>query len=462
MNEAEIAQRFERAARLDATGCTDAAKQTYLSVLFEAPDHAAALNSLGSLLCRTGYRSAGRTAYAQAAACHPDQAAGHVNLANLLREDGDLAAARRHYEAALGCAAGCPEAHQGLGNICADLGETALAERHWQEGYRDRVFTAWPYRGQGAPIRVLLLISVAGGNIPVRPLLDDRVFALVAVAMEFYQPSLPLPPHDLVVNAIGDADFCGRALHAAAELVVRTTAPVINPPAAVLATGRMDNARRLSHPPGIVTPRMALLPREGLTRPGGSEAVTRLGFGFPVLLRAPGFHTGRHFVRVAAAADLAAAASALPGADLLVIEPLVGRGADGMARKCRVMIVDSQLYPLHLAISAEWKVHYFTAQMEASAAYRAEELHFLTDMPGYLGPRATAGLAWIARTLALDYGGIDFAVGDAGEVQLFEANATMAIVPPPADPIWDYRRAAFDAVLGAASRMFRLRVAGDR
>jgi hypothetical protein len=164
-------------------------------------------------------------------------------------------------------------------------------------------------------------------------------------------------------------------------------------------------------------------------------------------------------VRVAAAPDLAAAASALPGQEVLVIEPLVGRGGDGNARKCRVMIIDGQLYPLHLAISAEWKVHYFTAQMAGSAAHREEERRFLADMPGYLGPRAMAGLAWIAETLALDYGGIDFAIGDAGEVQLFEANATMAIVPPPPDPLWEYRRAACDAALTAAASML-LRRAG--
>ncbi len=461
MTTAEIARRFEHNARLDAAGQADAARQGYLSILSDAPDHAGTLNSLGSLLCRTGYRSAGRTAYAQAAARHPDQPAGHVNLANLLREDGDLAAARRHYQAALACAPGCPEAHQGLGNIYADLGQTDLAERHWRDGYRDRVFTPWPYRGQGTPVRVLLLISVAGGNIPVRPLLDDRVFAVVAVAMEFYRPSMPLPPHELVFNAIGDADFCGRALQAAPELVARNMAPVVNAPAAVLATRRMENARRLSHPPYVVTPRMMRLPRAGLARPGGEEALARHGFGFPVLLRAPGFHTGRHFVRVAAAPGLAAAASALPGAELLVIEPLVGRGADGKARKCRVMIIGGQLYPLHLAISAEWKVHYFTAQMEASATYREEERRFLADMPGYLGPHAMAGLAWIADRLGLEYGGIDFAVGDAGEVQVFEANATMALVPPPADKMWDYRRAAFDAALGAAARML-LRHAGVR
>jgi hypothetical protein len=45
-----------------------------------------------------------------------------------------------------------------------------------------------------------------------------------------------------------------------------------------------------------------------------------------------------------------------------------------------------------------------------------------------------------------------------GSLLLFEANATMAIIPLPPDPIWDYRRPTVTKVLAAASRL--LPVAG--
>jgi glutathione synthase/RimK-type ligase-like ATP-grasp enzyme len=67
-----------------------------------------------------------------------------------------------------------------------------------------------------------------------------------------------------------------------------------------------------------------------------------------------------------------------------------------------------------------------------------------------LGPKAMVALARIAAELGLDYGGIDFAVGHDGELLFFEANATMVIVPPPADAKWDYRRAAIARALDAA------------
>jgi tetratricopeptide (TPR) repeat protein len=450
---------LRRAAALDARGRNSEAREAYLAILADAPNHAATLNHLGSLLRRTGYRSAARTAFARAAACHPEQPDGHVNLAHLLREDGDAAGARRHYEAALRCAPDLPEAHQGLGNVFSDAGNAVQAEHHWRIGFRERVFSAWPYRGLGPPVRVLLLTAVGGGNIPAQALLDDTIFAVVAVAMEFWSPSLPLPPHDLLFNAIGDADLCGKALAAAVALVQLSAAPVVNRPQAVLPTGRLDNARRLATIPGVVAPRMALWPRAALSAPDAAAALARAGFAWPLLLRAPGFHTGQHFARVDAAGDLAATAASLPGEAVLVIDYLASASRDRLSRKFRVMIVDGALYPLHLAISRHWRVHYFTAAMAENPEHRAEEARFLADMPGLLGPRAVAALAGIAEMLGLDYAGIDFALGADGAVHVFEANATMAIVPPTAEPIWDYRRAAIARVTAATNHML-LRRAG--
>jgi len=448
-------EQFERAAALDATGQIAAASAAYMAILHDVPDHAGTLNNFGALLCRTGHRSAARTVFAQAAACHPDQPAGHVNLANLLREDGAPGDARAHYEAALRCAPGCVEAHQGLGHVFAALGDPVRAAAHQALGWRTRVFTPWRYRGARRPVRVLLLTSVVGGNIPVRGILDDRVFAVTAVALEFFDPAMPLPPHDVVLNAAGDADSCDAALQAAERLV--SGAPVLNLPAAVRATARVANASRLGCGPGITCPRMALVSRRG------DLAGALRQFGFPLLLRAPGFHTGQHFVRVDAAEGVAAALAGFPGGDVLAIAPLPATGPDGMARKYRVMIVGGRLYPLHLAISPDWKVHYFTAAMAEQPAFREEERRFLTSMDAVLGPLACAALRWIADTLALDYAGVDFAIGPDGGLLLFEANATMALVPPPPEPMWDYRRAAYAAALAAAQALVRghPRAAGD-
>jgi hypothetical protein len=138
---------------------------------------------------------------------------------------------------------------------------------------------------------------------------------------------------------------------------------------------------------------------------------------------------------------------------LLVIEYLNARGADGNARKFRVMMIDGQIYPLHLAISRNWKVHYFTSDMADKPDHRAEEAMFLTDMRAALGDTAMMALEQIRDALGLDYAGVDFGLAPDGMLLLFEANATMVIAVPDADERWTYRRAAINRIIDAVVAM---------
>jgi hypothetical protein len=308
---------------------------------------------------------------------------------------------------------------------------------------------------------VLLLVSAVGGNTPTETFLDDRYFHTTVLAAEYYDPKLPLPPHDVVFNSIGDADLCREGLEAACSIVARTGRPVINRPRAVLKTGRIANAERLRGLPDVIVPRMMTLPRSALADAGGVEVAAGNGFSFPLLARAPGFHTGRHFVRVETPERLAAAITELPGEDVWLIEHLDSRDNEGTFRKFRVMIIDGQLYPLHLAISRDWKVHYFTADMAHSAENRSKDAAFLEDMTSAVGRRGIAALARIGEVLGLDYGGIDFAVNARGEILFFEANATMVVVPLSLDEKWDYRRPAVERVFAAVRTMLVERSTGS-
>jgi len=454
-----VGLRFEFAGLLAEMGRTAEARDAYLEVLAREPSHRLALNNLGTLLHATGYRTAARTAYAEAVARHPGDPMSRVNLGNVLFENGEFSPAREHYETALRADPGHAEAHQGLAYVLAELGDEEGAQFHRRKGFEDRPVRTLPYRGEGRPVSLLLLVSAVGGNIPTRHLLDDRVFQTHVVVPEFYDLKAPLPPHQVVFNAIGDADLAARALAAAESLLALTAAPVINLPAAVMATGRADHAR-LSRLPGVVMPATVTLPRELLCSPEAAAAVARHGFHFPLLVRTPGFHTGRHFARVESPQGLAGAVAELPGKELTVIEFLDARGADGKVRKYRVMMIAGQLYPLHVAISSHWKIHYFTAEMAERADHRAEDAEFLENMPGVLGPRAMEALTHIQTTLGLDYAGIDFGLSAEGDLLLFEANATMVVNPPEPDERWAYRRPAVERIFAAVRRMLTAHLTG--
>jgi len=449
-------RRCRHARQLDELGRTEDAKRIYLDILADDPSHAATLNALGGLLYRTGYRSAARTVFAQFVACHPGCADARVHLGNVLRLAGEPLPARAEFAAALAVAPGHARAHQGFGDLLAEAGDEAGAWHHWRLGYTGHAVHGWVYRGARAPLRVLMPISVANGNIAARVFLDDTVFAVTTLAMEFFGASDALPAHDVVLNAIGDADLCRDALVAAEGVVARSCAAVINAPARVLATGRAAIGEALAGLEDVAVPQIVALERAALMGGAAAWVLARHGLGCPVLLRAPGFHTGRHFVKVERAADLAGAAAALPGETVLAIAFFAASGADGKARKGRVMVVDGRIYPLHWAVSADWKVHYFSSEMADNAAYRAEEARFLGDMRGFLGARAVRGLQAVAGRLGLDYGGIDFGLLEDGRIVVFEANATMAIVRPADEARWLYRRAASDvAVLAAQTMLIR-------
>lgn len=448
---------FRRATLLHRLGRFEQAKAAYLAVLAQDPSQPACLANLGALLHETDFRSAAMVVFRRLIALQPGRALGHVGLARVLADHGDPAAARSHYEQALALEPACAEAHQGLAALLMELRDEEGALRHGSLGWEGRPLVAWPYRGTSRPTKLLVLASARGGNTPLRKALDDRLFQATVVTMEYLGEGQALPPHDLVFNAIGDADLCGGALGLAENALRGNRAPVINPPTAVGATGRAANAGRLGSLAGVRCPRTEELGRALLEAPGAADELGRRGLGFPLLLRAQGFHAGRHFVKVDDAGGLAEALQTLPGRDILAMQFLDARSPDGKIRKYRAMSIGGRLLPLHAAVSRDWKIHFFSADM-GDPAHRAEDEAFLRDMPGVLGP-AWPALQSVAAALGLDYAGVDFSLSPDGELLLFEANATMVILPPSPGGAWEYRREPVRRVIDAFTGLLLSRAA---
>jgi hypothetical protein len=444
---------FERARLLDRLGRLDDARLAYVEVLQRDATHFGALNDLGMLLFKAGLRQDAFTCFNAAVAAHPREAIGHANLGFVLLRAGETQRAREQYETAVSLDPDNAEARRGLTLALEALGERESAAVHRDIGFGSAPLVELPYRGEGSGVRVLLLVRAGPGNVPTDRFLDDRTFAVSKLVADSYRPSLTLPAHDLIFNAIGDADVKDAALARAAEVVERSQAPVVNDPTAVALTGRVANAQRLRGLEGVVAPLTAAYAKPSLLSRDAIDGLESDGFRVPFLLRAAGFHTGEHFERVERRDELGRIAAQLPGDDLLAIEFEDVRSADGNARKYRVLFVDGRTYPLHLAISPNWKVHYFSAAMADHAERRAEEESFLADMRAALGARAVGALERIAATLGLQYAGADFAVDGAGNVVLFEANATMIVPVPDPDPRWDYRRGPVARIEDAVREM---------
>src|SRR6202012_778907 len=202
---------LQMARSLAASGNEDAAKNTYLMLLSDDPDHVPALVELGSLAEASGHRSAARSAWQRAVTIDPNHAISQTCLANTLASIGNTKDARKHYQAALRSNPNCLAAQRGLAGLLFTLNDPE-AEAHAQAAYAGKTTILKRYRGTGPGIPLLLLFSARGGNIDTGPWIDDRRYAVTAICADYHDLSQKLLPHGLIVTAVGDAQVCPRAL----------------------------------------------------------------------------------------------------------------------------------------------------------------------------------------------------------------------------------------------------------
>ncbi len=468
----EIETLYEQASLLMTQGELQAARDMFMQVLSINPAHLGTLINFAVLLVQTGFNSAAKTAYLQALSNHPGSLLAHVNLANLYFQERRFKEAQEHYDRVLQLfqslcekkqvdvevTAQCAHAHQGLALIYFEEGLREKADFHHLKGFGLEPLRRYAHPPNPVAKSLLVLIGGRGGDIPWPTITDPKIFAIETLAVEFWrEKSLNLKPpssYDLVLNAIGDADSSSVSLRAAQSFLNSAQrVNLLNPPDAVLLTGRISNAERFKNLPFVKTATSLVANKENLQDSISVKKLLDSKVSFPVLIRSLGFQTGKHFELASTPDELVAIAHNLPGDELLVMEFLGVPDEQGYFRKYRVMFIDGEMYPLHLALSKHWKVHYFSAEMKDSIENRLKEKFFLENMHQSLGQKAWTALAAIKKSLGLDYAGVDFGLSSDGSVLVYEANATMIMALPPSDEIWDYRRKPIQKAKDAATQM---------
>jgi hypothetical protein len=229
---------------------------------------------------------------------------------------------------------------------------------------------------------------------------------------------------------------------------------MLNLPEAIERTHRHKTPALLEGVANVVVPACLRID----SRPASVEELATLvaqsGLTFPVLMRPLATHGGE---RVELQASIESLWSALTAADSphYLTSFYDFRSADGFYRKYRIIFVDGEPYPYHLAISSHWMVHYFSADMLDNPWKLREEEHFLADWITALGKRASDAIREIGRTLDLDYGGVDFTLTDDGQVLVFEANATMLTHrEPPRGPL-AHKNSYIERIFNAFGQMVR-------
>ncbi len=428
------------------------------------PDHAPVFNDLGVALYQMGDGEEALAAFDRAVALDPADLTTRCNRAKLLAalHRPEAAAAFRAVLDLVPRSAG--DWHD-RGTACLELGDLAGAEaachhamrcdpavatgleaglllaetleRSHRGGEARRVRSEVGQRlgvvtrrclGEVAEARILLVGGAGLCNLPTDFLVDRRRFEVVTLLLppdgeagpEIREWLADLPTVDIAFNIVGDADAGAPFLDRVDSLLQSLACPVLNPPRRIPDTRRDRLAAVLEDVPDLVVPPMVRLGYQELVSETGQA-----GLNLPLLIRPVGSHGGGGLVRVETPQQLAEAIGAAPAESWYVSEYRDYRGPDGWFRKYRLVFVDGEVFPVHVAIGRDWLVHYWRTDM--TDWMRREEAAFLADHRAVFTGHAAEAVQAVAKRLGLDFGGIDCALLSDGRVLLFEANATMLV-----------------------------------
>ena len=402
----------------------------------------------------TAYRLAGRELEAAAAHIAADAFESNnpvllYNLATGYFQHGHRAA-EKWYRVVLQMRPAMASAHQNLAALLRDRGEWREADEHVALAYRQQ----WVFREHADQPVARILMTCAGGrgNVPTDTLLPADRFTLIK-CMVNYQPDgdSDVPPCDVVFNAVGDPDSDTATSIALNRFLESCDLVILNQPERVLATRRDHLQATLAALDHVLVPHVARVEATSTDAEviGMVGGMLRSG---PRIVRCAESHGGDSVALVADGLALerwlAEVRTRRAPRSIYATQFIDSRTDDQHFRKYRVIFIGGRPYPYHLAISLNWMVHYFSADMTDAAWKLDEERRFLEDPVGSVGSAAWQALNEIGARLRLDYCGIDFAI-DHGRILVFEANATMIIHREPVDGPLAHKNCYVDAIVTA-------------
>lgn len=319
-------------------------------------------------------------------------------------------------------------------------------------------------RGENPSLRILALVSPGDFmmNTPIDFLLADQnvdLHYLYVTAEDRADIRPVVAQFDVVFAAVAEHDANRPILE---HLDRMLGDDVLNRPARTMRLTR-DGAWSLLHrTPGVLYPRNARVARasvEAVARDGADAGILIEGAAFPLIIRPVGSHAGAGLYKADGPEGLAPALAETASADFYVAPFVDYRNGDGLYRKYRIAVVDGVGFPVHLAISTHWMVHYLNADMIENPVNRAEEAEFMANFAEGFGARHQGAFAAIARTTGLDYFQLDCSEAADGSLLIFEIGTAMIVHSMDPPEIFPYKAQAMQAIFSAFAQMVGRRAA---
>jgi tetratricopeptide (TPR) repeat protein len=341
-------------------------------------------------------------------------------------------------------------AHLAIYEVAQLLGRPDLALEHQR-----RAIALAPVHStlaSGRPEYTLLAPMVPGlyvANTPVDLLFDTTRVSLHRWYVDADGSVPPLPAFDAVFVAAGESTAAQPALRALQRFTAACGVPVLNAPTEIAKLGRVAFAQTFA---GARFSRVP--PAVRMTR----DEYAADGYPTPHIVRPVDSHGGHGLERIDDDAARAAYVAALAADEVYVTEFVDYRSDDGFYRKYRIIFVDGEPFPFHLAISPRWMVHYYNAPMAENAWMRDEEHAFLAHMGNVFHGELADALREVSSLLPLEYVGIDCAIGRDGKLLVFEADNALIVHLLDDPQVYAYKYRYVPRVAQAVDAMVRRRL----
>jgi Tetratricopeptide repeat len=415
----------------------------------------AAANAAGIALRSEGKLAEAIAAFRDAVLQFPQIPALHQNLAQTLYEAGDTAEAVAEHRRVLAMEPRNVGSHLALYELLQMTGDPVLARAHQRLALEEqRLFS------HAAPreTRSILFLMAPGdwqANIPVDFLFDRQTTSVHKLYLldEAHLHKDSVPRYDVMWNAIAESPDALPYLDLASRIMSAQDKPVLNDPRSVVATSRLrlpDTLRGTgAHVPHVKEVRFDDL------------ANATPGMEFPVIARPAGSHAGSGLELLRTTEDCRSYVNAHEASTYYVSGFVDYSNDDGFFRKYRIVFVDGAPYPVHLAISKNWMIHYYNAPMAENQWMRDEEARFLEDLPSAFGGERGDTLRQIAKAVGLEYFGIDCSIDRDGRVLVFEADPAMLVHSSDPPELYPYKRQFVPRIYRAIEAMVDRRKAAD-
>jgi hypothetical protein len=298
------------------------------------------------------------------------------------------------------------------------------------------------------PAQIRLLAILSPGDLAENNALEFLVEGSdIALDLLYVAPDLPfpaiLPDHDLAIVAICESDRNRPLLEHIETLRKSWPRPMLCPPGKIARLSR-DGASALLHSaPGIVMPATLRIDRHSLE---GIES-------FPITVRPVDSHKGQGLKKLDNYDAITAYLAERPESEFYIAPYVDFRSQDGQFRKYRIVMIDGRPYACHMAVSANWIVHYLSSDMTGSPEKRAEESQFFADFDTAFARRHHAALLAVADRVELEYFGIDCAETSDGKLLVFEIDSGMTVHAMDPIDIFPYKQPQMRKVFAAFRQM---------